>query len=87
VIARFGTAPRVFGNLRGPYQPSENISVFKQFKFGEGRNLEVRADAFNAFNRSGLADPDTTLGDTYFGQVLGVQQGPRQIQLALRLTF
>jgi hypothetical protein len=87
VIARFGTAPRVFGNLRGPYQPSENIGLFKQFKFGEGRNLEVRADAFNAFNRVGLGDPDTTIGDTYFGQILGVQQGPREIQISMRLTF
>ena len=87
VISRFGTAPRNFGNLRGPYQPDENISLFKQFKFGEDRFLEIRADAFNAFNRVGLGDPDTTLGDQYFGQILGVQQGPRQVQLALRLTF
>jgi hypothetical protein len=87
VIARLGTAPRGFGNLRGPYLPSENISLFKQFKFSEKRNLEVRADAFNAFNRVGLGDPDTTIGDTYFGQILGVQQGPREIQVALRFTF
>ncbi len=88
VVTRLGTAPRYFGNLRGPFQPSENFSVFKRFPFrGEGRYLEFRADAFNVFNRVGLGDPDTTLGDTYFGQILGVQQGPREVQLALRLTF
>jgi len=87
VITSLGTAPRNFGNLRGPFQPTENIGVFKRFPFGEGRFLEFRGDAFNAFNRVGLGDPDTTVGDTYFGQILGVQQGPREVQLALRITF
>jgi hypothetical protein len=87
VITSLGTAPRQFGNLRGPFQPTENIGVFKRFPFGEGRFLEFRGDAFNAFNRTGLGDPDTTVGDTYFGQILGVQQGPREVQLALRITF
>jgi hypothetical protein len=87
VVARLGTSPRYFGNLRGPYQASENFGLFKRFPFGEARYLEFRADAFNAFNRTGLADPDTTVGSPTFGRILDVQQGPRSVQLALRLTF
>jgi len=87
VITSLGNAPRQFGNLRGPFQPTENLSIFKRFHFGEERFLEFRVDAFNAFNRVGLGDPDTGVGDQYFGQILGVQQGPREVQLALRITF
>jgi hypothetical protein len=87
VISRMGTSPRYFGNLRGPYSATENIGMFKRFPFGEGKHVEFRADAFNAFNRTGFADPDTTVGSPTFGSITDVQQGPRNVQLSLRVTF
>jgi hypothetical protein len=87
VVLSLGNSPRYFGTLRGPFQPSENFGIFKRFHFGETRFLEIRCDAFNAFNRTGLADPDTTVGDQYFGQSIDVQQGPREVQVAARITF
>src|SRR5208283_6189781 len=74
-------------SLRGPFQPSENFGIFKRFSWKEGKFFEIRADAFNAFNRSGNGDPDTNLGDPTFGQILDVQQGSRHIQVAGRITF
>ena len=87
VIYRLGTAPRYLGNVRGPLQPAEDFGLFKRFPFGEGRYVEFRADAFNAFNRAVKADPVTQVGDPQFGQIIDVTGDPRQIQLALRLTF
>jgi hypothetical protein len=87
VVSRLGTSPRYFGNLRGPYTATENIGMFKRFPFGEGKNVEFRADAFNAFNRTGLGDPTTTVGDPNFGRITDVQQGPRNVQVSLRVTF
>jgi hypothetical protein len=87
VVARLGNAPRYFGNLRGPMLPTEDFGLFKRFPFGEARRIEFRADMFNVFNRSRLGDPVTTVGDPQFGQIIDVQQGPRQIQLSLRVTF
>lgn len=87
VVARLGNSPRYFGNLRGHYLPTENFGIFKRFPFGEGKHVELRADMFNAFNRSGFGDPVTTVGDPKFGQIIDVQQGPREIQVALRITF
>jgi hypothetical protein len=49
--------------------------------------LEARCDLINAFNRAGRADPDTTLSDPTFGRILDVADGPREVQVALRLTF
>ncbi|HTQ53778.1 MAG TPA: TonB-dependent receptor [Bryobacteraceae bacterium] len=87
VVLRLGTAPREFGNLRGPWQPMESFGLFKRFPFREAKYLEFRADFINAFNRAGRADPDTNLSDPTFGRILDVADGPREIQLALRLTF
>jgi hypothetical protein len=87
VVLALGTAPRFLPNVRGPFQSFENMSLFKRFGFGEGKYVELRCDAFNVFNRTGLGDPDTTVGDPQFGQILDVMQGPRELQMALRITF
>lgn len=86
-VLALGNSPRMFGNLRGPRNPSENFGIFKNFPFREGTFLQFRCDMLNAFNRAGRADPDTNLSDPTFGRILDVGEGPRNIQLALRLTF
>ena len=53
VVLSLGNTPRFFGNLRGPWQPMENLGFFKRFPFREGTYLEFRADLINAFNRCG----------------------------------
>ena len=87
VVLSLGNSPRFFGNLRGPWQPMENLGFFKRFSFHEGMFMEFRADLLNAFNRAGRANPDTNLSDPTFGRILDVANGPRELQLALRLTF
>jgi hypothetical protein len=87
VVLRPGTAPHYMGNLRGPRNPSENFGLFKNFSFREGMFFQIRADFLNAFNRTGLGDPDTNLSDSTFGRILNVGEGPRRIQLAGRFTF
>ncbi len=87
VILSLGNTPRNFGNLRGPWQPSENTGIFKRFPFREGAFFEFRCDMLNVFNRVQLSDPDATVGDPQFGQILGVSNTARQIQLAARITF
>jgi hypothetical protein len=55
--------------------------------------FQIRADMFNLFNRTGLGDPDTALGDGLpsqggtFGLITGPMNGPRLIQFAARLNF
>jgi len=87
VVLRPGTAPHYMGNLRGPRNPTENFGFFKNFPFREGMYIQLRADLLNAFNRSGLTDPDTNLSDSTFGRILDVGEGPRKIQVAGRFTF
>lgn len=87
IPTRLGTAPRFLPNVRGPHFLSEDFGVEKRFEFGERRAVEIRADALNAFNRAGLGNPVTDVTSPLFGRITGPQQGPRNVQLSLRLDF
>ena len=48
---------------------------------------EFRAEFFNAFNRVRFSGPNGTFDNSAFGTVSSQGNGPRQIQLALKLIF
>lgn len=87
IPTRLGTAPRYLPNVRGPHRLSEDFGIEKRFPFGENRAVEFRMDAFNLFNRAGLGNPNTDVTSPLFGRITGPQQGPRNIQLSLRVDF
>ena len=67
-----------------------DLSLAKDFRIREGMGLEVRADAFNAFNHPQLALPNSTLGSPSVGQITNTTNfgGPdRVIQLGGRFRF
>ena len=64
-----------------------DFSLFKNFPVREGMNLAFRAEFFNVLNIQNLGAPDSALGDSRFGYISSTVNAPRQIQLALRLTF
>jgi len=83
----YGTAPRYLGSLRGPGQANTNLSIIKDTTFLERYRLEFRGEFFNIFNRVEFGLPDTTYGDTTFGQISTQVNIPRQIQFGLKLYF
>jgi hypothetical protein len=95
-------APGTFGNthrntLIGPGFANVNLSIAKEFSLYERLKLEIRGDAYNAFNHINYANPNANVG--YVGGVLadptaGTITGPagfngnlRIIQLGAHLTF
>jgi hypothetical protein len=85
-----GTAPRTLPNLRAPGINIANLSLFKEFSLArirEGMRLEVRAEAFNAFNHPLFGSPDTTVNDGSFGQIFYTSSASREVQLAMKLYF
>jgi hypothetical protein len=64
-----GNARRDYNAVRGPWYPSENLSVKKLFHISEGTSFSVRMDYFNAFNRVQAPFPTTSLGSSNFGEV------------------
>jgi hypothetical protein len=55
-------------------------------RLGGDTRLQLRAEAFNVFNRANLDLPDNYFGSPTFGQVLSAQP-PRRVQLGARLLF
>jgi hypothetical protein len=66
---------------------NENVSLAKGFAIAEGVQATLRAEAFNLFNRVRWGGPNSSYTSPDFGLVRSQANSPRQIQLALRLTF
>ena len=63
----YGTASRY--SIPGPGTVSFNASLSKSVRFGDFRNLEVRATANNVFNTVQYSGVDSTVGSATYGQV------------------
>ncbi len=84
----FGNAPRVMPNLRQDGEKNFDLSLFKNNYFNEGKwNVQFRAEFFNAFNRVRFAGPNGVVDNSAFGTIGSQGNGPRQIQLAIKLIF
>lgn len=86
-------APYTFGNLgRNTLYPDWvrrfDLSLFRRFDLVRERTtLELRIEAFNAFNTPMYAAPISNLASPLFGLVTGLQVPPRQLQLAAKILF
>jgi len=74
------------GLIRGPGNWSVNLSVTKGFRLSQTVRLDVRMDAFNAFNRVNYNNPNTNITSPDFGRLL-TSMSPRTAQLGARLSF
>ncbi|MFN7928846.1 MAG: TonB-dependent receptor [Blastocatellia bacterium] len=83
----FGNSPRVMPNLRQDGEKNFDLSFFKNYYIRETKSIQFRAEFFNAFNRVRFAGPNSQIDSGSFGLVSGQGNGPRQIQLALKLIF
>ena len=80
----FGDAGRNI--LEGPDFQNVNLSLSKTISVGEGVDLQLRAEAFNLFNRSNFNLPDAFVGSPTFGQVVSTEN-PRRCQFGVKLIF
>ncbi len=84
----FGNTSRTSPDLRAPGTRAFDLSIFKRFRIRETGNVELRAEAFNAFNHPIWNGPGTTVTDPgTFGIITTKGGTPRQVQLALRIQF
>ncbi len=85
--------PRNF--FRGPGRTNLDLALAKTTGITERVNVEFRVEAFNVFNHTEFANPDTNINSGTFGQMttttFGTGLSPlhteRILQLALRLSF
>jgi hypothetical protein len=73
----------------GPGIENFDIEVNKIVKLAEGKSLEIRMEAFNAFNHAqfyGPASVDGEVNDPNFGRVVSAA-APRLMQAAVKFHF
>ncbi|MBI4905688.1 MAG: carboxypeptidase regulatory-like domain-containing protein [Acidobacteria bacterium] len=83
----FGNLGRRHSNLRTDFTRGLDFSMFKNTRFSERFNLQFRAEAFNLTNTPVFAGPNTNVESGGFGTVTGQSNGPRSVQLGLKLLF
>jgi hypothetical protein len=94
-IGTFGDVPK--GLLRGPSFHSWNMGLFKNMRFTQDVNVQLRIEAFNIFNQVNFDIPGTTPTDNRiavnqpnFGHItrtVPVTGDPRLIQFGLKVVF
>jgi hypothetical protein len=84
---QFGTMPRNSANIRTPTYFDEDFNISKTFPIHDQVNAEFRVEAFDAFNRHVFSKPDSGVQDTNFGQITGLINGPRNLQLVLKIHY
>jgi len=65
-----------------------DLSLFKDFPFGESKSLQFRAEAFNVTNTPTWGIPVNDLNNhAQFGSITTTRSIERQLQLSLKLYF
>lgn len=90
-------APGTFGDVRrnslvGPRFTNMNLSIAKVFPIHESMGLEIKANAYNAFNHVNFNNPDANVGDSgaddsSAGKLTGIVGGQRIIELGAHFRF
>jgi hypothetical protein len=76
------------GIMSGPGFNNLDLTLAKRFNMGGTRQLEVRAEAFNALNHPNWSMPGVTLANrNTFGIITGTVNEPRIIQLVAKFYF
>lgn len=72
--------------FRGSGFYNTNLSVAKNFRFGENRNFRITADFLNAFNQDNYGNPTSNMNSANFGRNLN-NWGNRTITLGGKFSF
>ena len=93
-IGETGNEPR--NAFRGPGFKNADISLVKNFGIpswtGQGSNLQLRLEMFNAFNWVNLNNPQNATNNANFGRVTSARTttqtgGPRVVQIGVKYMF
>jgi len=85
-------APYVYGDsgrniLLGPRFSSADLSLQKTFAIAEKVHLDLKWDTFNTFNHTNLANPNSSVDTSTAGQITGIVDFRRRMQIGAQLTF
>lgn len=80
----YGNAGR--GLISGPALNATDLALMKDFALSERFRVQLRGEAFNAFNQVNFGDPTTSVASGAFGSIRSAGD-PRILQVALKLIW
>jgi hypothetical protein len=86
-VGQLGNAPRMNGDVRRPWNLTENLSVARTISLSNELRLDVRVEAFNLFNRVIWGNPEQNFNLNDFGLITSQANSPRQMQLGVKLYW
>ncbi len=83
----FGNVGRTLPDVRADGVRNFDLSMFKNFRVLEGKSVQFRLEAFNAFNTVQFGPPIPGVTNGSFGMIFGTANTPRQLQLGLKFLY
>jgi len=86
-LGQYGNVSR--GYFRGPGYTNLDFSIQKDTTITEGKVLQLRLEAYNAFNHTNFANPSGNVDSTNFGRITSIRSftNSRLVQLGAKFTF
>ncbi len=87
LVSNVRTQPSRFDDVRGPGYSVVDLSFLKNVSLGGSRQLQFRLESYNLLNRANFQNPNTTTTSTALGTITAQNGLPRQIQIAVKVSF
>jgi len=86
---KFGSMPRNSADIRGPRYSTEDFGISKLIPITSRYKVDFRFEMFDAFNRHIFTRPVSYMNaaSTSAGQIGGLQNGPRSMQVHLKINY
>ena len=84
---RLGNMPRNASDSRTAAYFNEDANINKHFPIHDQIAADLRLEVFNVFNRHGFNKPDSGVADINFGQISGLNDAPRSMQVVLKIQY
>ena len=87
LVSNVRTQPSRFAGVRGPGYAVLDLGVLKNVSLRGRSQAQFRLEAYNALDRANFQNQNTSVTSTALGTITAQNGLPRQLQLAIRLTF
>jgi hypothetical protein len=86
-LGQLGNVPR--GYFRGPGYTNLDFSIQKDTIITERTTLQLRLEAYNAFNHTNFGQPNGNVDSTNFGRITAIRNftNSRLVQLGAKFIF
>jgi hypothetical protein len=87
LVSNMRTQPSRFAEVRGPGYAVLDLGLLKNVGIGGRRQLQFRLEAYNALDRANFQNPNNDVVSTALGTITAQNGLPRQLQLAVKMSF